>query len=59
MRFLKTFIFNLGMLLVGGLVLYMIFPELMSSIIELYGVVLGPLAIVILLVVAIPRKRRR
>lgn len=59
MRFFKAFLFNLGLVLVFGLVLYMIFPEHVSDIAEAWGAILGPAGILVIVVFALPRKRQR
>jgi drug/metabolite transporter superfamily protein YnfA len=58
MYFLKTFIRNLALLIIIGIILFILFPEIMGQVYHLYGAIFGPLAVVILLVAAIPRKQR-
>ncbi|MGA2111670.1 MAG: hypothetical protein ABSG98_05915 [Anaerolineales bacterium] len=57
MSFLIGFIRNLAILVVIGLTLFILWPGVMGPVIRLYGAVWGPVAIVILVVVALPRKR--
>ena len=59
MDFLKGLARNLVLLVVVGLVLYLLFPDIMSQVLQLYGAVLGPVAILILVAAALPRRRRR
>jgi hypothetical protein len=58
MRFLKDFLRNLGLLLVIGLILYVLFPYMMRQVFQLYGALFGPVVILIIIVAALPRKRR-
>jgi hypothetical protein len=41
-----------------GIVLFILFPDMMRQVFELYGALIGPLAIIILLVAALPRKNK-
>ncbi len=59
MDFLKGFLRNLGLLLIIGLILFILFPDMMKQIFQLYGTLLGPVAIVVIIVAALPRKKRR
>jgi hypothetical protein len=59
MRFIMAFLTNLGLLLVGGLVLYIIFPEIMGNVYRTFGLLFGPLALLFVIVAALPRGRRR
>ena len=58
MEFLKGFLRNLGLLLIIGLALFILFPDMMKQIIRLYGPVFGLVAIIIVIVAALPRKKR-
>jgi len=58
MQFVKDLIRNLIVLLIIGLILFVLFPGPMSQIFQLYGLLFGPLAILILIVTALPRKRK-
>ncbi len=58
MRFLKAFLFNLGLLALAGILLLILFPDFMSQVYKLFGVMLGPVAILIVIVAALPRRRR-
>ena len=55
MRFFKDFLRNLGLLIAFGLVLFVLFPEFTSQAFSLYGALFGPLAIIIVIVAALPR----
>jgi hypothetical protein len=57
-EFLKDFLRNLGLLLIIGLVLFVLFPDMMKQIFHLYGALFGPVAIIIVIVAALPRKKR-
>ena len=59
MQFFKDFLRNLGLLIIIGVVLYFIAPKMMSQVIQLYGALFGPVAILLVIVFALPRRRRR
>ncbi|MBI5932322.1 MAG: hypothetical protein HY867_01340 [Chloroflexi bacterium] len=59
MQFLKDFLRNLLFLLLLGVILYFMFPDMMRQIFELYGLLFGPLALVALLVIALPRRKKK
>jgi uncharacterized membrane protein YccC len=59
MQFLKDFLRNLVLLLIIGLVLFIIFPDMMNQVFQLYAAFLGPIAILILIVAALPRRKRK
>ena len=59
MQFIKDFVRNLVVLLVIGVVLFFMFPDMMKQVFELYGLMFGPLALIILVVIALPRKKRK
>ena len=58
MQLLKDFFKNLALLLVLILILFVIMPETMSQIFSLYGMLFGPVALLLLVVMALPRRRR-
>lgn len=58
MRFLKDLLRNLAILIGILIVIYMISPDIMGQVFELFGSLFGPLAIVALIVFALPRRRR-
>lgn len=58
MQFLKDFIRNILLLVIIGVVLFALFPKIMGQVFELYGALFGPLVLIILVVAALPRKRR-
>ena len=53
-RFLKKLGCNLLFLVVLGGGLYMLFPEQMAPVFDLYGMVFGPVALVVLILAALP-----
>jgi len=59
MQFLKDFLRNLLFLLLLGVLLYFMFPDIMKQVFELYGLLFGPLALVALIVIALPRRRKK
>lgn len=59
MRFLKDFLINLFWLFVIGLILFLVFPDLIGQVYKALGDLFGPLAILMIIVVAIPRKRTK
>jgi len=58
MKFLKTFLRNLSFLFLFGSILFIIAPDMMKQVFQLYGALFGPLVIVIIIVTALPRKKR-
>jgi len=58
MQSLKGFLRNLGALLIIGLVFFVLFPDIMKQVFQLYGALLGPFIVLILIAAALPRKRR-
>lgn len=58
MQFIKDFVRNLLILTTIGVVLFFMFPDMMKQVFELYGMLFGPLALVVLIVIALPRKKR-
>ena len=60
MEFAKNFLRNLVLLGGIGLVLFIVFPDMMSQIFELYGALFGPgLVLLVIIVAALPRRNRR
>lgn len=59
MQYIKNFIINLLILISLGVVLFIIFPDLTKQVFQLYGMLFGPIAILLLIVAALPRKKRR
>ena len=59
MQFLKNLLRNLALLIVLGLVLLLIFPDLMKQVYQLYGSLFGPLVILMVVFGAFPRRRTR
>jgi len=56
MQFLKDLIRNLAILIVIGLVVYFMYPDIMKQVYEFFGLLFGPLAILMVIVFALPRK---
>jgi Na+/serine symporter len=59
MEFLKNLLRNLAILIVIGLVLLIISPDLMKQVYQFFGALFGPLVILILIVGALPRRRKK
>ena len=59
MVFLKGFLRNLALLTVIGIILYLIEPGMVRQVIEAYWLILGPIAIFMVIVFAIPRTKGR
>jgi len=55
MTFLKKILRNLAFLVGIGIVLYILYPDMMSQVFELYWGIFGPLALLGLIVAALPR----
>jgi hypothetical protein len=58
MQFVMNWLRNLGLILIIGIGIYIIFPDMTRQVIELYGMLFGPLIFVMLLVFSLPRKGR-
>ena len=58
MQFLKDFLRNPAILIVIGLVVYFMHPDMMKQVYEADSLIFGPLAIPIVIVCAFPRKRK-
>jgi len=56
MDFLKGLLKNLALLIGIGIILLILFPNQMSQVYELYGGLFGPIAILILIGAALPKK---
>jgi len=60
MDFLKRFLINLAVLIGLGILLLILFPDLMRQVYQLFGGLFAPAVILLLiLVAALPRKGRR
>ena len=57
MKILTKLLKNLAFLVGIGIVLYILFPEMMANVFQLYGKIFGPLALLALIVAALPRKK--
>ena len=58
-QFIKDVVRNLALLLILGVVLFLIFPDMMRQVLSLYGALFGPLIVVILIVAALRRRKSR
>ncbi|MEW5868516.1 MAG: hypothetical protein AB1894_04520 [Chloroflexota bacterium] len=58
-QFIKDFIRNLVILAILGIVLFVLFPDIMRQVFELYSALLGPIAILVVVVAALPQKKRK
>jgi hypothetical protein len=58
-QFLKNFLKNLGFLVVIGIVLFFVAPDMMRQVFDAFGQLFGPLAIIMIIVAALPRRRTR
>jgi len=59
MRFLMDFLGNLFWLFVIGLLLFLVFPDLIRQVYNALGNIFGPLAILMIIVAAIPRRKTK
>jgi len=59
MHFLKNFLINLFWLFVFGLVVYLIFPDIIGMVYKAIGQLFGPLVILLIIVAALPSRRTR
>jgi len=59
MKFIDAWVRNLFVLFVIGVVLFLMFPREMKEIFGVFGAIFGPLAIIMLLVAALPRNGRK
>ena len=56
-KFIKRLIQNLGLLLIIAIILFLVFPDMMRQVFQLFGGLFAPALIVILIVVAaVPRR---
>ena len=58
MKFITDFFRNLMLLLLIILIFRIAFPDMTNQLLEIYGAIFGPVAILILLAAALPRGRR-
>jgi hypothetical protein len=56
LRLINAFLFNIGLMFICGVMLYVNFPEQISTIVETWGAALGPVGLIILLLIAMPRR---
>jgi hypothetical protein len=58
MRFLRRFVINLLSVAVFGFVLYLIVPDVMGAVYQAIWILFGPLFLLIIVVPAIPNRRK-
>jgi len=58
MRFLKNFLINLFWLLVFGLGVHLLFPDIIGMVYKALGQLFGPLLILMIIVVSLPGRKR-
>ena len=58
-QFLKNFLKHLGFLVVIGIVLFFVAPNMMRQVFDAFGQLFGPLAIIMIIVAALPSKRTK
>jgi len=58
MGFIKRLLINLAFLIGLGVLLLILFPDMMKQVFQLFGGLFGPAVILLLIVAALPRKRR-
>jgi len=58
MGFFKDFLRNILILVAIVVVLFIIYPDMMKQVFQVYGALFGPLAIIMVLVFALPRRKR-
>jgi uncharacterized membrane protein len=59
MTFIRGFLRNLAIIFGLGLVIYLIEPDMVMQVIEAFGLILGPIAFLFVIVAALPRRRGR
>lgn len=59
MKFLSDFLFNIGLLILGGIILLVLFPKEMGDVYQVAWTLFGPIILVVLLINALPGRRRR
>ncbi len=57
MKFIKNLLINLALLVGIGIFLFYLYPDMMKQVFDLYGQLFGPLAIVMLIVFSLPRRK--
>ena len=59
MVFLKGFLRNLALLVALGLVIYFMYPDVVMQTLEAYWLILGPIAVLFVIIAALPKKRTK
>lgn len=57
MDFLKGFLRNLALIVGLGLVIYLMYPDVVKQVLEAYWLILGPIAILFVIGAALPKRR--
>jgi hypothetical protein len=57
MEFLKSFLINLALLIGLGIVLFLAAPDMMSQVFSSLWAILGPIALLFVVIKALPKKR--
>ncbi len=58
MRFLKDFLRNFALLIIIGVILLLVAPGMMKQVYEPLGALFEPLLILLIIVAALPRKKK-
>ena len=58
MAFFKGFIRNMLFLAGLGLIIFLVEPEMVKSVFEAYWMILGPIGILLIMVAAIPKRKK-
>ena len=59
MDFLKRFLKNLALILGLGLIIYLMYPDVVKQVLEAYWLILGPIAILFVIGAALPKRQTR
>jgi len=59
MTFIQEFLRNLALLFVIFLAVYIMAPAMVGQMVSFFGMLFGPISILIIVAAAMPRKRRR
>jgi uncharacterized membrane protein (DUF106 family) len=57
MKFLKQLMINLALLVGLGIFLYVLYPDMMKGVFDVYGQLFGPVAVVMLVIFALPKRK--
>lgn len=56
LRLINAFLFNIGLMFIIAIMLFVNFPEQVGSIVETWGASFGPVGLIILFLIALPRR---